>query len=58
MLIVYYLIHIQHLGTYTFKSGKKWIDIHNRPEDLEWVDRKVHLLFEQAGVPCPPIVVE
>ncbi len=30
----------------------------NRPEDLEWAERKIRWLFEQAGVPCPPIVVE
>ena len=39
------------------KAWKVWISIHNRPEDLELAERKICWLFEQAGVPCPPIVV-
>jgi|GEM_PF-6336891 len=26
-----------------------WINIHNRPEDLDWAEAKVHWLLEQAG---------
>jgi hypothetical protein len=40
------------------KAGKDWICIHNRPEDLEWAEQKIRWLFSQAGVPCPPVVVE
>jgi hypothetical protein len=40
------------------KAGKDSISIHNRPEDLEWAEKKVRWLFERAGSPCPPIVVE
>jgi hypothetical protein len=39
-------------------AGKDWISIHNRPEDLEWSEQKIHWLFAQAGVLCPPIVIE
>ena len=28
------------------------------PEDLEWAEQKIRWLFTQAGVPCPPIVIE
>jgi hypothetical protein len=31
---------------------------HNRPEDLAWAERKIRWLFDQAGVPMLPIVVE
>jgi len=39
-------------------AGKDWISIHNRPEDNEWAEQKIRWLFSQAGVPCPPVVVE
>ncbi|MBC8506916.1 MAG: hypothetical protein H8D34_18785 [Chloroflexi bacterium] len=32
--------------------------LHNRPEDLTWAESKVHRLFQLAGVPIPPIVIE
>jgi len=32
--------------------------IHNRPDDLLWAEWKIRWLFEQAEIPCPPIVVE
>jgi hypothetical protein len=31
---------------------------HNRPADINWAERKIRWLFEKAGIPCPPIVVE
>lgn len=31
--------------------------IRNRPDDVSWAKRKIRWLFEQAGVPCPPIRV-
>lgn len=33
-------------------------EIHNRPEDLAWAKEKVRRLFEMAGVPMPPIVIQ
>ena len=48
----------QHPEIFTRKAGKDWISIHNRPEDLEWAEQKIRWLFEQAGSPCPPILVE
>lgn len=44
--------------TFSRAAGKNWISIHNRSEDLEWAEQKIHWLFSQAGVPCPPIIVE
>jgi len=38
--------------------GKDWINIHNRPEDLEWAEQKIRWLFAQAGLSYPPIIVE
>mgnify|MGYP001156649990 FL=1 len=32
--------------------------IHNRPEDITWAKQKIRSLFQQAGIPCPPIKVE
>lgn len=32
--------------------------IHNRPEDIAWAKQKIRSLFQQAGVPCPPVKVE
>jgi hypothetical protein len=43
---------------FAHKICADWISIHNRPEDLEWAEGKVHWLFEQAGIPCPDIVIE
>jgi hypothetical protein len=40
------------------KTGGDWISIHNRPEDIEWVEGKIRWLFEKAGVPCAVIEVE
>ncbi len=40
------------------KAGGEWINIHNRPEDLEWAEEKVRWLFEWACIPCPDIVIE
>jgi len=37
---------------------KDWNSIHNRLEDLEWAEQKIHWLFEQAGLPCPGISIE
>jgi len=34
------------------------LSIHNRTEDIAWAKTKTAWLFQQAGVPCPPIVVE
>ncbi len=34
------------------------ISIHNRQEDLDWAEGKVRWLFEQAGIPCPPVMTE
>ena len=31
---------------------------HNHPADLAWAKRKIRWLFKQAGVECPPILVE
>jgi hypothetical protein len=31
---------------FTRKAGEVWISIHNRPEDLEWVERKDCWLLE------------
>jgi hypothetical protein len=39
-------------------AGKNWISIHNRPEDLEWAEQKIHWLFSQASVLCPGIRIE
>jgi hypothetical protein len=58
MLIVHSLIHIQYPEIFTRNAGKRWISIHNRPEDLGWVELKVCWLPEQAGVRSPPIVIE
>ena len=44
--------------TFARKTGKDWIGIHNRPEDLQWAEEKVHWLFAQAGVLCPGIMIE
>jgi hypothetical protein len=43
---------------FTRTAWENWSNILNCPEDLEWVERKVRWLFEQAGVRCLPIVVE
>ena len=37
--------------------------IHNRAEDIVWAKQKIRreqarTLFQQAGVPCPPVKVE
>ena len=40
------------------KAGADWFSIHNRPEDIDWAEGKIRWLFEQAGVPCPEIVIE
>jgi hypothetical protein len=55
---VHCLINIQCPEVFARKAGKKRIGIHNRPEDLEWVEQKVCWLFEWAGGSRPPIIVE
>jgi len=35
-----------------------WINIHNRPEDLDWAEWKIRWLFEQAGLLCPPVTID
>ena len=40
------------------KTRGDWISIHNRPEDLEWIEGKVRWLFEQVGIPFPYILIE
>jgi hypothetical protein len=39
-------------------TSNSQVCIHNRPDDLLWAERKIRWLFEQAGVPCPGIVIE
>lgn len=36
-------------------SGDRRRSIHNRPEDIDWLQTKVARLFAQAGVPLPPM---
>jgi len=48
----------QHPEIFARTAGKDWISIHNRQEDCLWAEEKVRWLFEQAGSPCPPILVE
>jgi len=40
------------------QSVGDWISIHNCLEDIAWAERKIGWLLDQAGGPCPPIVVE
>lgn len=43
---------------YAHTSSNSRVCIHNRPADINWAERKIRLLFEQAGVRCPPVVIE
>lgn len=43
---------------FTKARGKGLTPIQDRPADISWAKKKIHWLFKQAGVPCPPIVVE
>ena len=38
-------------------TGSRLLPIRNRAEDIRWAKAKIHWLFKQAGVRCPPIVV-
>lgn len=38
--------------------GGSYEPFHNRPEDVKWATAKTQWLFQQAGVPCPPIVLD
>jgi hypothetical protein len=40
------------------RRSRKPTPIQNRPADITWAKKKIYWLFTQAGVPCPPIVVE
>lgn len=34
------------------------LPIHNRSDDIVWAKAKTNWLFQQAGIPCPIIIVE
>jgi hypothetical protein len=48
----------QRPEAFSKRSEGDWISIHNRPEDIEWAAAKVRWLFEQAGIPCSPVMTE
>jgi len=48
----------QRPDIFSRRGEGEWISIHNRSEDLDWAEAKIHWLFEQAGFLCLPIFAE
>ena len=50
--------HLPRIYINSSRPRANLLSIHNRPEDIAWAKEKINWLFQQAGVPCPYIVVE
>ena len=51
----------QQFSRYNYTKARRGVKpspIQNRPADITWAKKQIRWLFKQAGVPCPPIVVE
>ena len=50
--------HDAHLARGQRRSPRNPCAYHNRPQDLYWCGEKIRWLFQQAGMPCPPIKIQ
>lgn len=50
--------HLPRIYINSSRPRGSLLSIHNRSDDITWAKVKTGWLFQQAGIPCPSIIVE